>query len=886
MTKNAYVRAMFFEAPVSALVVVLLSAFSGQVDAQQPDSIKKLPDVNWIRSHKIDVKHIAIDLRFDWQKKQGHGTTSITVSPFRPTDKITLDAGMLTINTVVLNNGMPLKFTYDGGDKNDGLSITLDRIYHNGEDLTVTIDYHTNWVNVTDPNNLGGSIGKGIRFFEPTLTEPNRRKQIWSMGEPESNRYWFPCYDSPNDLRTTAFRATVDKELSVISNGILEEVTKNADDTRTFQYKMDTPYANHLTSFVVGQYVDVAQNYDGIPLHNYSYPEEVEATTASVERLPDMVKYFSELTGARYPYPAYSQVFVQDLPWGMAGMAVSTQTENMVDDFGTHADFLYLWDALEGESLAKQWFGNYLTPRDWSHGWLNRGFARYFSSLYDEYKNGREEFLLYQHSYDHSVYFNDWNAGTREPVVNRNYESADASAASNYPYFHGASVLHMLRKHLGEENWRKAIRLYVMSNANKLVSTEDFRKAVEEASGESMDWFFDQWLYKTGHPIFEITKNYDETKKQLTLNVMQTQKVDPSALYPQVAFFKGRVEIEIDGSIEQVWLEPKVENKFTFACPQRPKLVNFDYENTWIKEITFEKSLDELLYQFQTQGDILGRQWAMNQLFNLAKDEKSTPADKEKIAAAFRNVIMSNSYWRLRSLAIVQLRNLLVPSTDKPAILDDATKKMLLRVIKNDKAWVRAGAINFLGMTRDPKFADVYLDALKDPSDRVINAAALALGKSKSAKAYRSLVELTTKPSWKNQSLISSLNGLKELGDQRGFDIAFNALSNLNLVRWSLPTAVWDFRITAAETIVALGRGDAAYPLIFDRFKKSIEENDLNVIFSNVLLITTLADPRGQEVFELLKAKFKTDDNTMLAVNQYETQFNDALKERQQNSLK
>ena len=77
---------------------------------------------------------------------------------------------------------------------------------------------------------------------------------------------------------------------------------------------MDTPYANYLTSFVVGEYVDVKQNFAGIELHSFGYPDETEAVAATVVRLPDMVKFYSEVTGVKYPYPSYSQVFVQDLP--------------------------------------------------------------------------------------------------------------------------------------------------------------------------------------------------------------------------------------------------------------------------------------------------------------------------------------------------------------------------------------------------------------------------------------------------------------------------------------------------------------------------------------------------------------------------------------------
>jgi aminopeptidase N len=863
------------------LASILLLFFLSDISfPQQSPEIKNLPPVNQTRSQTIDLKHIEIDLRFDWAKKQAYGTAALTLSPVNPTDKITLDAGFLTINSASTQNGIPLKFEYDGGDKNDNLRITLERVYAAGEAITVKIDYRTNWVNQPDPNSLGGTNGKGIRFTEPTSNDPNKMREIWSMGEPESNRYWFPSYDSPNDFRTTEFTATVDKKLTVISNGRLVETKDNADGTRTFHWKTDTPYANFLTSFVIGEFVDVKQNYQDIELHNFGYPHEKEWVAASVERLPDMVKFFSEKIGVKYPYPSYSQVFVQDIGSFTSNMNVSTITENMVDDYPTHADFFYLWDLTEAEALAQQWFGNYLTSRDWSDVWLNKSFAHYFNCLYNEHKNGREEWLLWVHSFDQSAYLFDWNSGNRRPIITQNYENALSFISDNYSTIRGALVLNMLRKHLGEENWWKAIRHYVKSNANKAVTTEDFRKAVEETAGVSMNWFFEQWLYKMGHPIFEVTKLYDETKKELTLNVKQIQKIDSNNAYPQVEFFQGKVEIEIDDKIKQVWLEPKGENVFTFASSNPPKLVNFDFESAWIKELRFEKSFDELLYQFQNDKDVLGKIWAMRELVKIAKDEKTSPEDKAKVQASLRNTVLGKGYWRLRLAAMSQLQGLLAPSWEtKPVPLDEATIAMLLTVIKNDKSWVRASAIGFLGMTRDSKYAALYLNALDDQSFRVINSAAIALGKSKAAKAFDTLAKLKDKPSMKSQSLISALLGLKELGDPRGFDIAFKALSDLNLPRWRLPNPpVWDYRVFAADTIATLGKSDKAYPLIFERFKKSMSETDIDGIFYNVVLITTLADPRGQEAFEMLKAKFKNDANVMQAVNQYEMQFKNAIK--------
>jgi aminopeptidase N len=864
-------------------LLFILFLFPGIAAGQPTDSVTKLPPVNWTRSRKVDVKHIVIDLNFDWAKKQAYGATTISFTPFNQTNQVFFDAGMLTINSITLANSTPLQFNYDGGDKNDGLAIMLDRMYQPEEEITVKIDYHTNWINTTDPNFPGGSDGKGIRFFEPSSYEPKRRKQIWSMGEPEFNRYWFPSYDAPNDLRTTEFIATVDKSLFVISNGDLIEIKENANGTKTFHYKMNKPYPNAKTSFVVGEYIDIRQTYEDITLHSFGYPDEADAVAASVVRLPDMVKFFSAYTGVRYPHSTYSQVFVQEAPWGIAYSSVSTHTENMVDDYGTHADFFYLWDGLEAEGLAHQWFGNYIFINDWSDSWLSRGFAHYFDRLYNEYKNGKEEALLYQLQGfgDIAIYISDWNSGARRPVITRNYEAAANITNDNYPYFRGAAVLHMLRKQLGEANWHKAIKHYVKAYAGKPVTTADFLKSIEESTGEAMDWFFDQWLYKMGHPVFEVTKKYDADKKQLLLIVKQVQKMDSSSRYPQVDFFKGGLEIEIDGKIEQVWLEPKAENIFSFSASQEPKLVNFDYEGTWIKELKFEKSLNELLYQLENDKDIVAKRQAISELVVICRNEKTATGDRQKIHAAFRNVISGNAYWRLRFIALGQLQALIAPvSNPNPAQPDEATIAMLLKVIKHDSSWVRTAAINFLGMTRDKKYAGLYITCLNDPSDRVINAAANALGRSKSPKAFTALVKLINKPSWKNQSIISAMNGLKELGDKRAAGVILTALADSKSPHWTLATSVWDHRLAAADALVALGIADKGYPIVFLQFKKAMEENNINDIFYNVQQVAVLGDPRGKEVFEMLKTRFKDDANAMAAIDQYETKFREAIKDR------
>ena len=159
-------------------------------------------------AQNIDVQNITLDLGFDWLKEQVNGTATITFSTTRETNRIFLDAGFLSIEEVVLED-KDLSYQYDGKDSAKNLAITLNREYKPTESIEIQIVYHTNYINNADPNSIGGSFGKGLRFFQPTSTTPNKQKQVWSSGEPEGNKYWFPCNEIKSDIHTTENYATV-----------------------------------------------------------------------------------------------------------------------------------------------------------------------------------------------------------------------------------------------------------------------------------------------------------------------------------------------------------------------------------------------------------------------------------------------------------------------------------------------------------------------------------------------------------------------------------------------------------------------------------------------------------------------------------------------------
>jgi len=859
----------------SALLFLVLMGFSTMVQARpipmfsaRPDGeVQKLPPVNWIRSRKIDTKHIAIDVKFNWEKQQAMGLETITVAPFADADRFTIDAAQMTINSVTTVDGKPLKFNYKGGTENDNLEILLGRTVKSGEDVTVKIDYVTNYVNSASADTAIGNFGRGIRFITPSADDPKKPKQIWSQGESEFNRYWFPSYDSPNDFRTTEVRATIEKPFFVVSNGKLVETKENADGTRTFDWKMDQPYSNYLTSIVVTNTAPVEQSASGTPVYNYGYPDEVKEVAATTKNLPATIDFFGQVTGVKYPYPKYSQAFVEDFGGGMENISATTQIEEMI-----HDDRELLDDdseSLQSHELAHQWFGDYVTCRDWGQIWLNESFATYMQAMWTEKFKGHEEFLFTDIRGNHDQVLGAWDQGNRRPIVTKYYADKDAIFDS-YAYPGGGSVLHMLRKQLGDQLFSKALNNYLTTNAHQPVSTEDLRIAVEESTGQSMDWFFDEWLYKMGHPIFDVTQAYDDAKKQLTLTVKQTQKLDLTNEYPQTEFFQSWVDVEIDNKVERVWMEPKADNVFTFNVATKPKLVDWDYEGTLLKEMKFDKSTDELLYQFSNDKDVLGRQWALAEL-----KKKAADGDRDRVLAALIVSAEKDPFWRIRNEALSAIGDIYSPDPPpgqtRPAFkLDAPAEAALLHLAKDPKSLIRADAIEILGVTQDKKYADIFVAALNDQSYSVIDQAAAALGSVKDPRAFGALSKLVSTPSWKGRIMRSGLNGLAELGDKRGFDIAYKVATDTSLSR--------NMRTAALTTIGATGKGDPrAYSLIFEQFKKALDANNEQGMINGINAIVRIADPRGQEAFDLLKQRFKDNAGAMKFISNLEGQFKAAI---------
>ncbi|HEX8263960.1 MAG TPA: M1 family aminopeptidase [Pyrinomonadaceae bacterium] len=839
---------------------------------QEAAKKKPLPPVRYIPSREYDLRHVALDLKFDWNAEQAFGTATLTFAPLLANTKtVTFNAALSAINSVKLSDGKALQYKSDA-DKGT-LVINLDRAYQPNQPVTIVIDYRSG-----KPKGESVVGTSGLVFVKPNDVDPTRPRQIWSQGEAEFNRYWFPSFDHPSDFRTSELRATVEKPLMVISNGKLISTTENKDNTRTFHWKMDVPYANYLTSIIVGEYSAIEGKYENTPVTSYVYTNEVAEGRATTAKLPEMVATFSNVTGVKYPYNKYVQTMVRGLGGAMENITATTMTDTIIQDERS----LLSGDSegIQAHELAHQWFGDYVTCRDWSEIWLNESWATMMEVVWREKSSGRDDALL-QNKGNQDAYFGTWRQGVRRPIVTKNYSDPDA-VFDTYAYPRGGATLFMLRAQLGEDNFWRAVNYYLNKHAHQPVTTDDFRAAIEESTGQSMDVFFDQWVYKMGHPVFEVTKSYDAGARTLKLNVKQTQKRDETSDYPQVELFQTPVDIEIGTAsgtrVERINLAALPEQTVTIPADSEPTLVNWDYQNALIDEVKFDKSVDELAYQLKNDPDVMGRMWALGELRTKSRAANASDADKQTALTAMQAAIAGDKVWQVRRDAI----NGLVPPGPQGAAailasmagtlpkpnFSPETINLLMTATKDQRGNVRSAAISQLGRLRDAKYADTFAAALNDRSYAVIEAAANALGATKTPTAYDQLSKLLDQNSWRDRVRVAALSGLTGTGDKRAMEIGF---------RYNDKSFAPNVRTAALGVLAETGKGDQRiFPLVFDSFKKSLESSDFNGIFTGLVSLIKLGDPRGQEAFDLAKEKFKTNQGLMGFISQLEGAFKQA----------
>ena len=540
---------------------------------------------------RVDILHLALEVTPNFTNRTVAGLAMLKFAPIaRPLRELRLDAVGLDVSKVTTAATVQA-WQIDA----DALRITFNPPLPPEQEASVTITY-------------SAEPAKGLYFRTPELGYRPEDTHLFSQGEAELARHWYPCYDAPNEKFTSEIACTVPAGMTVLSNG--RQVSRTVDEaagTQTVRWQQDKPHVNYLMALAAGYFEGIEDSWRGIPLTFHAPVSQAGILRNSFEDTRDMMAFFEREIGVLYPWDKYGQVCVQDfVAGGMENTSLTILTDRTL--FPDEVGRLRSSQGLVAHELVHQWFGDYVTCKDWSHVWLNEGFATYYENLYDLEKNGRDSFLFNMLKDAEGVLA---RKDDQTPIVHRTFQNPDEQFSFR-AYPKGGWVLHMLRSQLGEELFRRCIRTYLERHAFGVVTTDDLNAVLEEFSGRSWDAFFDQWVYHAGTPALDVSYRWDEQSKLARVSVKQTHKVSENVLlfrFPLTLRFQGEGLIE-----DREVIIREASQDFEFPLPKAPAIFRVDPDCAVLAQVNLDLPPPMVMAQLDDAGDMLGRLFAARKL--------------------------------------------------------------------------------------------------------------------------------------------------------------------------------------------------------------------------------------------------------------------------------
>jgi aminopeptidase N len=541
------------------------------------------------------VEHIFLDLNLDIPNQSCYGSCSIRLLPVRNgIDRLTLDAVNLKIESVQINE-VTQRFEYDG----EQLCIYLSQPTEIGHRLLIAIAY------------AAEKPQRGIYFIQPDKHYPHKPTQVWTQGEDEDSRYWFPCFDYPGQLSTSEIRVRVPQPLVAISNGELIDTVEEAKYT-TYHWSQQQIHPTYLMTLAVGDFAEIRDEWHGKAVTYYVEKGREADAKRSMGKTPQMIEFLSEKYGYPYAFPKYAQVCVDDFIFGgMENTSTTLLTDRCLLDERAILDNRNT-ESLVVHELAHQWFGDLVVIKHWSHAWIKEGMASYSEVMWTQREYGDQEAAYYRLSEARS-YFSEDSSRYRRPMVTHVYREA-IELYDRHIYEKGSCVYHMIRAELGDELFWQAVQTFVQDNAHQTVETIDLLRAIEKATGRNLAFLFDQYVYRGGHPDFKVAYAWDGDANLAKVTVTQTQaKADSKDLFnlripigfgykenPQLTTFTVRVH--------------EKEQSFYFPLTQKPDFISFDVGNNYLKTVKLEYPISELKAQLEFDPHPISRIYAAEAL--------------------------------------------------------------------------------------------------------------------------------------------------------------------------------------------------------------------------------------------------------------------------------
>ncbi len=698
------------------------------------------------RARPYDIHHLQLEGRLDIPRRAFTATARLTVSQRDPdVHTLKLDAIGFDVAGVLRSEGervTPLAHRYDG----DCIHVDLGALAP-GEHATVVVTY-----TVVEPR-------RGLYFIHPDEQRPHRGLQVWSQCQDEDAKFWIPCHDFPNVRMSTEFLITAPHGWTVISNGVLLErsaITHEGDSQHgvhppeeRWHWRQDAPHVAYLMTLVAGRFSELNADMPALPVRYYVDPGREDDGWRTFRRTPEMIEHFARLTGVPYPWAKYYQAAVQDFTFGgMENTSATTMADRILVDERASLDFTA--DDIVAHELAHQWFGDLVTCRDWSHAWLNEGFATFFEHLDWEKKGGRDAYLYNLKEHGDS-YFGEDEGKYRRPVVCNTYASP-IDLFDRHLYEKGGWVLHMLRSELGDALFFGGVKRYVEKHRGGIVETRDLMRAMEDESGRSLEHFFEQWLTRAGFPEIEFEASHDADKAELTVSVKQTQTVD--AVTP---LFALRIAVDVvvgSHSERHVLAIREAARTFTIVCKAAPRRISVDPEGAILMRLTQKLPRDWLLDALAHDPHAVVRWRAANALVR-----RSEPKVVDALAAA----VEDDGFWGVGAEAARALGEM---KTDRAF-------RALERLAGVKHPKVRRAVVRAIGTFRTPAAAGLLAARLDagDPSVGVESELARSAGRTRQPQVFDALSRAIERGTWRDLVRIGAIDGLAALRDARAIPL-------------------------------------------------------------------------------------------------------------------
>jgi aminopeptidase N len=673
------------------------------------------------RLKQVDLIHTHLQIKFNYELQYAFGQINLLFKPyFYATNKVVIDAKGMALHRIAKIKGKDttnLNFTYDSLQ----ITVQLDKYYSRNETFNIFIDY------TSKPNELNfeGSAAikeaKGLYFINPKKEDAEKPRQIWTQGETESNSCWMPTIDAPNEKHTQEIFITAQANEVTLSNGKLISVSKNADGTHTDYWKQPLPHAPYLTMMAIGEFnITKHKWHDSIEVSYYLEKDFAKHADLIFGPTTEMLTCFSERLGVDYPWEKFSQIIVRDYVSG----AMENTTAVIHGEFVQHDEREH-YDNDQEDIIAHEmfhhWFGDLTTAESWSNLPLNESFATYGEYIWNEWKHGAIEADA---AFDGNLqgYLRGKQNATKTPI--RFYYHNKEDMFDGVSYAKGGRILHMLRKEVGDEAFFKSLQLYLTQNKFKSAEIHHLRLAFEEITGRDLNWFFNQWFLKAGHPELEINTVYNNNTANLTI----VQKQD--SVLVGVYELPITVAVYDKNGVQHLPIKiTKINETFSFKGDSI-FLVNFDEEKALVAKINEVNSNETWYAQLTNVASWKAKQQAITGLlFNYAKAKKTMNNDLKNAVLYCLNF----NHIRVIQLGIQAIGQL------NPAEQKLFENEILALCNYKKTASIRSSALMILYNWNDVKYKSIFEMALADSSNQVLASGLYGLSNLDSLVALKAI---------------------------------------------------------------------------------------------------------------------------------------------------